>query len=82
MYGDLWFMSICSPSVFTTAVVGRATLQVVNVVLAVTGLCMLGYAAYMYIDYEHITFSADQTHQTHHSLLQWIIQAHRHGSPW
>lgn len=60
----------------------RATLQVVNVVLAVTGLCMLGYAAYMYIDYEHITFSADQTPQTHHSLLLWVIQAHRHGSPW
>ena len=60
----------------------RSTLQAVNVVLAVTGLSMLGYAAYMYIDYEHITFSTDQSSYTHPRLLEWVIQAHRHGSPW
>jgi len=54
----------------------------VNVVLAVTGVSMLGYAAYMYIDYEHITFSTEQSSHTHPRLLDWVIQAHRHGSPW
>jgi len=60
----------------------RSTLQAVNVVLAVTGVSMLGYAAYMYIDYEHITFSTEQSSHTHPRLLDWVIQAHRHGSPW
>ena len=60
----------------------RSTLQAVNVVLAVTGVSMLGYAAYMYIDYEHITFFTDESSHTHPRLLDWVIQAHRHGSPW
>ncbi|DBA71452.1 TPA: hypothetical protein ACH3X2_14305 [Trebouxia sp. C0005] len=60
----------------------RSALQAVNVVLAVTGVTMLGYAAYMYVDYEHITFSTDQSLHTHPRLLDWVIKAHRHGSPW
>lgn len=60
----------------------RATLQAVNILLVVTGLCMLGYAAYMYVDYEQITFASDAATGTHNSLRQWLMLAHKHGSPW
>ena len=60
----------------------RVVLQAVNFVLAVSGVFMLGYAAYMYVNYEHISISGDSDHDTHHSVVQWIVQAHRHASPW
>ena len=57
-------------------------LQAVNFVLAVMGVGMLGYAAYMYINYEHITFPSDPDAEPHHSLLHLLVLAHRHASPW
>ena len=43
---------------------------------------MLGYAAYMYVDYEQITFASDAATGTRNSLRQWLMLAHKHGSPW
>lgn len=60
----------------------RVVLQAVNFVLAVMGVGMLGYAAYMYINYEHITFPSDPDAEPHHSLLHLLVLAHRHASPW
>ena len=64
-----------------TVGVCRATLQAVNFVLAVAGVCMLGYAAYMFIDFKHVTFSGEESPDQHHGLAHWL-QAHKNGSPW
>ena len=60
----------------------RATLQAVNLVLAVAGLCMLGYAAYMFIDFENITFSSKADFGGHHNVAHWLMAAKRNASPW
>lgn len=60
----------------------RATLQAVNLVLAVAGLCMLGYAAYMFIDFENITFSREADSGKHHDVAHWLMAAKENASPW
>ena len=53
-----------------------------NLVLAVAGLCMLGYAAYMFIDFENITFSSEADSGKHHNVAHWLIAAKENASPW
>ena len=60
----------------------RATLQAVNLVLAVAGLCMLGYAAYMFVDFENITFSSEPDSGGHHNVAYWLMEAKKNASPW
>ena len=60
----------------------RATLQAVNLVLAVAGLCMLGYAAYMFVDFENITFSSEADPGGHHNVAHWLMAAKKNASPW
>lgn len=60
----------------------RATLQAVNFVLAVAGVCMCCYAAYMYIDFEHIEFSSEANSVGHHIIAHWVMAAKKNASPW
>lgn len=57
-------------------------LQAVNLVLAVAGLCMLGYAAYMFIDFANITFSSETDSGVHHNAAYWLMKTKKNASPW
>ncbi|KAL3140782.1 hypothetical protein ABBQ32_005327 [Trebouxia sp. C0010 RCD-2024] len=60
----------------------RATLQAVNFVLAVAGVCMCCYAVYMYIDFEHVDFHSEADSGGHHIIAHWVMEAKKNASPW
>lgn len=60
----------------------RATLQAVNFVLAVAGVCMCCYAVYMYIDFEHIDSSHEADSGAHSTIAHWVMEAKKNASPW
>lgn len=60
----------------------RVTLKVVNLLLAAAGICMLGYAVYMYLDFRQINFNAGSSKTLQHGLFAMLQRIHRNSSPW